>query len=299
MFVLDDARIGYFALGIVDDGVSLPVRGVLYLRLEGYRTVLQLAETIIEIFVDRTREHHPVRKSGQFLAVLKVIAAGEHLATLQQAAYQCVISADRDALIFVVEIVVVKRVAHGQTLDDECRQLRALPSPLLLRVAFYQRFVDVLAYQQLRLFFEIARFRDACRRHPLHRFTALLLQLGLCLAGRAHAPHLIERVHVERQIEEPPFVVGDGRVGVAVELYEGVDEVPHLLVRRVEDVCAVFVDVYATHALAIQIAARMRPAVYHEATLALPHGTVCDDRTEQSRTYYQIIISLHPSPRFF
>ena len=79
----------------------------------------------------------------------------------------------------------------------------------------------------------------------------------MCLLGGGYSPHLIEGVHVEGQVVELALVVGHGGVGVAVELDDGVNEVPHLLVGGVEDMGSVFVDVNAFDILAIDIAAQV------------------------------------------
>ena len=78
-----------------------------------------------------------------------------------------------------------------------------------------------------------------------------------------HSPHLIEGIHVEGQVVELALVVGDRRVGVAVELHDGVDEVPHLLAVRVEDMGTIFMDIDSFDGLAIDIAAQIGAFVNH------------------------------------
>lgn len=123
----------------------------------------------------------------------------------------------------------------------------------------------------------------------------LLVELCGGFLRSPHAPHLVERVHVERQAVEPSLVVGDRGVGVAVELHERVHEVPDLPVGGVEDVRPVAVDVDSLDAFAPDVAAEMGPPVNHEATLAAPFGETGECGSEEAGTDYQIIILGHSS----
>ena len=141
-----------------------------------------------------------------------------------------IVSADRNALIAVVEVVVVENHANRQPLDDESRQLRTFPSPLLFGVAFDELFVNVVTNQHLCLLFKIARFGCSFALHLGHCFCLLLVQFGKRLVGSGNAPHLIKGVHVERQVIQLALIISHGRIGVAVEWNDGVDEVPHLFI---------------------------------------------------------------------
>ena len=76
----------------------------------------------------------------------------------------------------------------------------------------------------------------------------------MCLLRSCHAPHLIEGVHIERQVVELALVVGYRRVGVSVELHDGVDEVPYLFVGGMEDMCTILMHVDALYILTIDVA---------------------------------------------
>ena len=110
------------------------------------------------------------------------------------------------------------------------------------------------------------------------------------LFGCGDAPHLVEGVHVEGQVVELALVVGHGGVGVAVELDDGVHEVPHLFVGGVEDMSTVFVDVNAFDTLAIDVTAEVRAFVYDEAGLACLTGFVGEGGAKEAGAYYQIIV---------
>ena len=52
----------------------------------------------------------------------------------------------------------------------------------------------------------------------------------------------------------------------------------------------VLVDVYAIHALAINVAAEVRPLVYDKALLAPPLSEICERGAEQAGAYNEIIV---------
>ena len=85
---------------------------------------------------------------------------------------------------------------------------------------------------------------------------------------RSHAPHLVEGVHVERQVVEPTFVIRNRTVGVTVERDNAIHEVPDFFVRSMEDMSTIFVYIDAFNVFAIYITAQMRALVYDEAFLA-------------------------------
>lgn len=124
------------------------------------------------------------------------------------------------------------------------------------------------------------------------KFGFLLVYLRLCLLGGGDAPHLVEGVHVEGEVVEAAFVVGDGGVGVAVELYDGVDEVPHLFVGGMEDMCAILMDVDALDVLAIDVAAQVWAFVDDEARLALLAGEVGERGSEEPGAHDEIVVMI-------
>ena len=119
----------------------------------------------------------------------------------------------------------------------------------------------------------------------------LALDLRHSLGRRRHAPHLIECVHIERQIIELALIVGYGRVGVAVELHQRVDELPHPFIRGVEDVGTVLMYVDALYVLAIHVTAELRALVDDQAPLALLMSKICECGTEKAGANYEIIVS--------
>ena len=110
-------------------------------------------------------------------------------------------------------------------------------------------------------------------------FSVVFLFFYLCLGclGGGDSPHLVEGVHVERQVVELSLVVGYGGVGVAVEFHEGVHEVPYFAVVGVEDVGSVLVDVDAADVFAPEVPACVAALVYYQYFPACLVEAVGDD----------------------
>ena len=112
-------------------------------------------------------------------------------------------------------------------LDDESGQIGAFPPPLLLGVFLYEFLEDILSDECQSLLLQILRLTSV---QCLERLRLLLLNLGLSLLRSPHAPHLVECVHIERQVVELAFIVRDRAVSVSIELHNTIDKVPDLLV---------------------------------------------------------------------
>lgn len=280
MLVLDDARVRLVVRGIVDDGASLVVRGVLGAGLETDRAPVELAEPAVEIFVEGARVHELVGNLSPVALVFgKEVHTRAGLDACKQAVDELVVAADGDALVLVVEVVVVENKAHREALDDECRQVLAAAAPLLLGVFLNELFEDVPAHERERLFFEVRGFAAV---QGGKRFGFLFLDFRLRLCRGQNTPHLVEGVHVERQVVKFPLVVGDGAVRVAVEFYDGIHEVPHPLVAGMEDVRTVLVYVDSLDVFAIDVTAQLRALVDDEAFLARLVGAICKCRPKKA-----------------
>lgn len=199
VFVLDDARVRDFALRVVDDGDTLMVLLLQALRLEVKAAVLELAELVIEILVNRARVDDLPGHRLIGGALLEVVDTRADFDAVEQSLDQLRVAADRDALIAVIEVVVVERVANRQALDDEGWQLRAAAAPLFLRVALDELRVDVRTDERDGLLLEVLRLAlDG---------LALLRDDGLGLRWRHDVPEFAERVHVERQVVEMALII--------------------------------------------------------------------------------------------
>ncbi len=206
-----------------------------------------IAETLGLPYIQVTGVDHPLRQCVQFCLISQVICPQPDLYPLQHPLHHLRVAVHGDALVEGVEVVVVVGEPHRQPPDDERRQLRAGPAPLLGGVALHQLLVDVRAHQADGLFLQVPGLGDPCRR-------PLFLYLPLGLVRRHHAPHPVERVHIEGKVIYLAAVVGHRAVGVAVELGKLVYIIPYIPVVGMEDVGTVPVDLDALYVLCIDVA---------------------------------------------
>ena len=295
VLVLDDARPRHLALGVVDHRVALPVLALDGLGLEAQASVLQRAQLKVEVLVDGAAVDGAVGDAGVLLAELAVFGGQQNLHVAEHALDHGGVAAHGDTLPAIVEVVVVVGQAHRQALDDARGKLGAAAAPLLLGVALDELLEDVAADQRQRLLLEVLGLALADQVGGLG-LLALDDLHGLC--GRADAPHLRERVHVERQVVQLVLVDGHGAVHVVVELGEAVDVVPNRAQGGVEDVRAVAVHVDALHVLGVDVAGDMVAAVDDEAGLAELSGLMAEHRRGDAGADNQIIImgQLHAFP---
>ena len=191
MLVLDDARVGNFPLRIIHDRVALVIFLFEAFGFKAQRTVFQLPEPIPVKLVYHARIYGFFRDIGVFLDKIEIIAGKQYLRTFQKFFREAGVAALRDALVAVVEIIVVVRETQGQPLDDERGQIFAGFAPLFFGVALDEFFEHVAPDEFQPLFLEIFRLYDV-------QFFDLRVDLFPRLARRDHAPHFRKRVHVER-----------------------------------------------------------------------------------------------------
>ena len=67
--------------------------------------------------------------------------------------HQLRVTADGNALIQSVEVIIIKGQSNRKSLDDECRKLLTVTSPLLLCIALDQLFKNVSSDQRNGLLF--------------------------------------------------------------------------------------------------------------------------------------------------
>ena len=150
---------------------------------------------------------------------------------------------------------------------------------MLLGVALHELLEYIAPHERKRLLFEVFGLVDSLGRN-------LLRYLGLRLGGRHDAPHLAERVHIERHVVRLALIVSDGAVDVVVELRELVDVIPDVAHRGVENVRAVLVDLYALDFLGIHIARDVVAAVDDEAAFPLGEGFMGKYGARQASSHY-------------
>lgn len=287
VLVLDDAGVGHLAGRVVHHGDALVVGLVEHLALEAQAAVLQRAELEVVERVDGAAVDGPRRDVGLLGDELLVLDAAAHLDALEYVGDHLGVAAHGDALVAVVEVVVVVREAAGQTLDDARGQVPAVAAPLLLRVALHERLEDVAAHEGERLLLEVGGLADALGGDLLGDSGA-----GVCRRDDA-GPHPGERVHVERHVVHLAAEVGHGRVHVVVELGEAAHVVPHVPHRGVEDVGSVAVDVDALDLLGVDVAGDVVAAVDDEDGLAGPARGVGEHGSGQAGSDDEVVVLGH------
>ena len=145
VLVLNRPRIWHFALGVVHHGVALEVGRGEVLVLEAQAAVVEVTEAVAVELVDAPREQDFFGFRFEFAPVVEEIRVElqVYFSVIEQGVDEEVVSALRDALVGVVEVVVVEGEPQRQAADDECRQFGCRPSPLLFGLSLDELFVDV------------------------------------------------------------------------------------------------------------------------------------------------------------
>ena len=241
------------------------------LGLEAQAAVLECAQLKVVERVDGAAVDRPGGDIGLGGGQLLVLHAAAHLDALEHVGDHLGVAAHGDALVAVVEVVVVVGEAAGEALDDARGQVAAVAAPLLLGVALHERLEDVAADERQRLLLEVCRLSDVLGGHLLGN-----LGLGICRRDDAR-PHLGEGVHAEGHVVHVAVEVGYRRVDVVVELGEAVDVAPDVLHGGVEDVRAVAVDLDALDVLGVDVAGDVVAAVDDQDRLAGALGGIGED----------------------
>lgn len=76
-----------------------------------------------------------------------------NIAAFKETVNDHIVTANRNSLVQIIEIVIIIGIAHRKSLDDKSRKCCAVSSPLFFCVAFYQFFIDLAAYQADGLLF--------------------------------------------------------------------------------------------------------------------------------------------------
>ena len=287
VLVLDDARVGDLALGVVDHGHALVVGLVERLGLEAQTAVLERAQFKVVERVDGAAVDRPGGDIGLGGGQLLVLHAAAHLDALEHVGDHLGVAAHGDALVAVVEVVVVVGEAAGEALYDARGQVAAVAAPLLLGVALHERLEDVAADERQRLLLQVLRLSDVLGGNLLGD-----LGLGVCRRDDAR-PHLGEGVHVEGHVVHAAVEVGYRRVDVVVEFSKAVDIVPDVLHGGVEDVRAVAVDLDALDVLGVDVAGDVVAAVDDQDRLAGAPGGVSEDGAGEAGADDEVIVLGH------
>ena len=290
--MLDDPGVGDAAFCVIDHCIALEivrVRHFLGLKMKG--PVLEGAVALPEEFIDHSgvedlvkgvlshRKHCPFPVGSRDLADSKAeIRIEDHRDALQHFFNHRGISADRDSLVPVIKIVVVVDKPDREPADDKGGQLRAVPAPLLLRVALDKLFIDIASDERQSLLFEVRRFADL-------GFPDLPGDHVLRLLRSADPPHFAEGIHIKRQVVDLISVSGDGTVDILIEFRELLDILPDFLVGSVEDMRSVAVHMDTVSFFCINIAGDVAASVDHSARYTFILHFPCKNGAEKSRAY--------------
>ena len=110
--------------------MPLVIRAVQDFRLKPDAAVLQRAERVIKVCINRAGVDNPPGQRVQLGFLFEVVDAKAYLNALQHIGHHLGVAAVRDALVEGVEIVVVEGQAHRQPLDDKGGQFVAGAAPL-------------------------------------------------------------------------------------------------------------------------------------------------------------------------
>ena len=281
--MLNDSGPGSLPVGVVHRSVTLEIGQIQHLRLKTDGAVLQRTQPIAEESIDRTGVDHLLRQRIQVFPVSQIVRIQPNLDSFQHIGDHFGIAAHGDSLIEGIEIVVVEGQPHRQPLDNEGRQILAIPPPLLFGVALDKLLVNIRAHQGNSLLLQVLRLSDACG-------SPLLPDLCGSLLRRHHAPHPVEGVHIKRQTVQLSLVIGHRGIGKTVKLRKAVYIIPYQLVVGVENMGAVNMDVDSLHRLGIHIAGDVRPLVDDQHRFACITALPGEHRAKQSRAYHQVII---------
>ena len=213
--------------------------------LEFQTSVFQLAKTVVVERINGSCIEDFFSQFVVFLPVFIVIHAGLYIAAFKKFLDKHIIASDRDSLIQVVKVIVVIGESHRQSLDNECRQIFTVSSPLFFCIAFHQFFVNIFSYQTDGLLFQVFRF-------PLYA-GFLFLYNSLCFCRSADIPHFAESIHIKRHVVHFSMEICHRRIGITVKFHQGVHKLPYFTVAGVKNMSSILMHMNAFHIFTVQI----------------------------------------------
>ena len=115
--------------------------------------------------------------------------------------------------------------------------------------------------------------------------STLLSNLCLCLRWSNHTPQFIEGIHVEWKIVNFTLVVGNWCVCIAVELRKLIQIVPIFLLRSVENMSSIFMDLNSFYFFCIDVTSNVVSFFDNLDFFILFSCLMSKDCTEQTCTY--------------
>lgn len=108
MFMFNHPSIRYLTFCIIYDCITLIIGNIKRFRFKFNGAILQFTITILIIFIYRSGKNDFIRYRFSIISVSKKICINQCIYPFKQTGNQLIESSDRNPLIFVIEIIVVK-----------------------------------------------------------------------------------------------------------------------------------------------------------------------------------------------
>ena len=201
-----------------------------------------------EVFINHASINNLLGLLFIFLNVIEEVRVKANLDAFKHLFDELRIAANWNALIAIVEIVVVVGKTNRQALNNVGRQIFAITMPLLFGVALDELFVDTTANERNCLLFEILRLTTG-------HFLALFINTFFSIFWRENIrPNFAKRIHIERHVVNLVADACNWRICIAVEFDEGVYKIPNIFVVSMKNMGAIFMNINALDVFGINIA---------------------------------------------
>ncbi|PWC81053.1 hypothetical protein TSH58_00185 [Azospirillum sp. TSH58] len=157
MTMFNAPGIRHILITIVNHRITQDIFRFEPVMLETKSAIFKNPKIIAEKLIQGTRIYDMLRLSRQFGAVTQKIDRRVNLDTIQQPLNQLGISALRNSLISIVEVIVIICKPERQPFDDPGRKFSRIFLPLLHRIATDQKVVDSFTNHRQRLLFQVFR----------------------------------------------------------------------------------------------------------------------------------------------
>ena len=150
----------HISFSVVYHCISLIIVGIKSFILKVYSSILQHSKLIIKELINHSGIYSFISYIRIFLYEISVLGICSYFYTLKKLFNYSGISSNRNTLVSVIEIIIVKCKSKRQSLYNKCRKFLGISAPLLFRISLYKLFIYILAHQRYSLFFQILRICD-------------------------------------------------------------------------------------------------------------------------------------------
>ena len=137
--------------------ITLIVVGIKSFILKVYSSILQYSKFIIKELINHSGIYSFISYIRIFLYEISVLGICSYFYTLKKLFNYSGISSNRNTLVSVIEIIIVKCKSQRQSLYNKCRKFLGISAPLLFRISLYKLFVYIFSDQRYGLLFQILR----------------------------------------------------------------------------------------------------------------------------------------------